>query len=661
MEVLTGSRETAIRLRFVHDQERGRSLPDAEGTVAALWPTVIEAQAGGFGVFYFLNVIKPGPGTGYNGAAKDVDVAAIRVLAIDCDEGLPDAWEYHVPPAILVHTSPGKGQALWPVPPGMIKPDEFKQAQRRLVAYYGSDKATVNASRVFRLPGSLHQKREPHLVKFDHQDVAYVDPREGLPNIPPPEAPSAAVGQPVKLEHLREILGHISPDVPYPDWRDRIGAIRNTPAGTEDERRRIAQDWSQCDRLDPNGVFDHTWDTMPPKAGGVGYGTLLTAASKGGYRGQSAAFTPLAERFKPFDPWRKVSDTLKEQAPPLVDLVPGLIEQGICTFLAAPGGMNKSRLAVQWGLCIDAGLPIWGRQVRKAQFIYLSYEDRAGEVTRRMQTIARRLHLPAEITARWRDFTEEPAPLATISDDVVTTDFYDELRAYLLGITGPKFVVLDSTYDVLRFVGAAKVNETAVHDAIRLLDRLCIDTDSSILCLWHPSRSGMERGDASGWSVAWENAPRGKVSIAAVKDAKDTYTVAVQKRNNTAKIDPITVHWADGILLPYSEAATDEITRRFHSAVIEAAIALYVQGTPIQRRGSDIPSWVWGSIERVSGKRPTMRELKAELADALNKKELRYVTGQRGEPTGYYPPDGWGGPTDTTPTPGGEQEESDKW
>jgi RecA-family ATPase len=93
----------------------------------------------------------------------------------------------------------------------------------------------------------------------------------------------------------------------------------------------------------------------------------------------------------------------------------------------------------------------------------------------------------------------------------------------LQSVRGHKFVAIDSCYNALRFVGQAKINETSVMAAIRLLQRLCEETNSTLLVLWHPSQAGQERGDASGWSVAWHNAPRARLSLSLVKNVEDAF------------------------------------------------------------------------------------------------------------------------------------------
>src|SRR6266568_92345 len=171
------------RLRFIHEAPRPidpatgkpeKKPPSAEreGTLAELWSEVVDYQRRGYAVYYFLNQVKTGLGSGYGGCAKDEDVEAVRVLATDHDaSGLPTEWHY--PPGVIVYTSTvekdgepvQKAQALWLI--WDLPIDDFETVQQRLAAHYGCDPSVKNLSRIFRLPGSLHQKGKPQLVTFE--------------------------------------------------------------------------------------------------------------------------------------------------------------------------------------------------------------------------------------------------------------------------------------------------------------------------------------------------------------------------------------------------------------------------------------------------------------------------------------------------------------
>jgi hypothetical protein len=179
----------------------------------------------------------------------------------------------------------------------------------------------------------------------------------------------------------------------------------------------------------------------------------------------------------------------------------------------------------------------------------LSYEDHPSEVTRRTQAIVKRLNLKLEPnkTKYWN--LQDGGPIAIVTENgVEPKEFAKTLISYLKAIPGHKFVTIDSIYNCFEFRGNAKINEGSVKKALEFLNQICRDTDSTILGLFHPSQAGQDRGDASGWSVAWHNTPRARLSIAEVKDKIDTFLLKTEKRNNGPKPPPIELHWSDGIL-----------------------------------------------------------------------------------------------------------------
>ncbi|MBI2805871.1 MAG: bifunctional DNA primase/polymerase [Planctomycetes bacterium] len=347
------------------------------------------------------------------------------------------------------------------------------------------------------------------------------------------------------------------------------------------------------------------------------------------------------------------SEVLARVVPPVRELIPGLLEKGVPTFLSAPGGSHKSRLLQQWGLCLDAGAKIWDRTVERAKFVCLSYEDHGNEIARRAQTIARRFNLPTNSAAELWDLagSDLPIAVATEAGKVTLTDFGRQMHEHLRSIAGHKFVGIDSCYNALRFEGKAKINEGSVMAAIGLLQRLCIECDCTILVLWHPSQSGQERGDASGWSVAWHNAPRARLSLTAVKDTDDAFDLKVEKRNHGPKGKPITLYFSAGVLVPHTEIDTAQMTGRLLDACVQVATDAAAKNTPIQRQRR-CEQWQIEKVAAVVGYAPTDRIIKEQLAHAITQGRLEYrLQAPRRHPAGYFPTATL---ADVSSTPGGE-------
>lgn len=133
----------------------------------------------GRGIFWVVN----------EGGQKRGDIVAIRALFVDYDgddlpgflkrlDGLP-------PPHAIIESSPEKRHVYWKCQG--IPVAEFKALQQGLIARLGTDKSIHDPSRVMRVPGFLHQKGAPRLVRLLHLD-------ETLP--------------PYSLEECREFARH---------------------------------------------------------------------------------------------------------------------------------------------------------------------------------------------------------------------------------------------------------------------------------------------------------------------------------------------------------------------------------------------------------------------------------------------------------------------
>jgi len=183
---LAGNGETAVfNWRFIHDQDKGKPVIKRRGTLPEIWREACRWNSAGYGVFACVNEMD---GTGYTpngqpikGESGDTgqQVQTIRAHVLDLDnlnaaDNLQRAAQ-HIPlPWFAVQTSPGKAHVYWPVRyPANL--ESYRTTQRKLRQFFDGDKAVVDATRVLRVPGFLHQKGQPHLV------TCYALPGYGIP------------------------------------------------------------------------------------------------------------------------------------------------------------------------------------------------------------------------------------------------------------------------------------------------------------------------------------------------------------------------------------------------------------------------------------------------------------------------------------------------
>lgn len=135
------------------------------GSLDEHWDKLVELNNKGAGIFITVNVTD-------GNQRKSENITAVRALFIDCDNGLPN--EFHLTPTIVVQSSkPNKGHAYWILTEPSKDVANFRQNQKQLINYYGSDNHVHDPSRVMRLPGFLHMKGEPTLVTFQHTGQHY--------------------------------------------------------------------------------------------------------------------------------------------------------------------------------------------------------------------------------------------------------------------------------------------------------------------------------------------------------------------------------------------------------------------------------------------------------------------------------------------------------
>lgn len=348
-------------------------------------------------------------------------------------------------------------------------------------------------------------------------------------------------------------------------------------------------------------------------------------------------------------------DMLGRKVHPVQELITGLLEKGIVTFLCAPGGNHKSRLAQQWAMALNVGAPPFGIKCdpppAQATMVYVSAEDDENELARRAQAIADVLELPppskptpdtpyAGGVFLARKGKDSALAIMGESADCTLRPFYHELLSLLQSIPGHKVLVLDSAYDFVRFKGHGKIDEDSVNLFIKVvLQGICDKGDCTIIMPWHPSQAGSSRGEMDGWSVAWRNAARSRLKIEANENKEDEFVLTVEKRNHGRKGEPIKLRFYRGALIPTAvvpTAAQDATAMR--EAVVRAATQAAELGLPFTvQRNIDGP--VLNQLEKELAKKLTSKAVKEELRAALDAGQLRYVRGDKRMSAGYYPSD----------------------
>ena len=115
--------------------------------------TLIKANLNGAGIFVMVNA-------GDQRGRKAENVRRVRAHYVDLDKcGIDPLFTAELPPHIVVESSPGKWHAYWLAAPD-TPIDEFPAVQTALAKRFSGDLAVSDPSRVMRLPGFYHQKKD---------------------------------------------------------------------------------------------------------------------------------------------------------------------------------------------------------------------------------------------------------------------------------------------------------------------------------------------------------------------------------------------------------------------------------------------------------------------------------------------------------------------
>src|SRR5262249_20840995 len=157
----------------------------------------------------------------------------VRALFVDLDGAplepvLADVKKVH----IVVNTSPGRWHAYWLVTGVAL--DQFSAKQKALIAAFNSDPAIHDLPHVMRLPGFVHRKGEPHLVRIVSVNDAPPYIGSAFPSQESePHQPADGDGT-ADVNLIAEAVAVIpNPDLAWGEWCSMIMAIYRATSGSD--------------------------------------------------------------------------------------------------------------------------------------------------------------------------------------------------------------------------------------------------------------------------------------------------------------------------------------------------------------------------------------------------------------------------------------------
>lgn len=141
---------------------------------AACVEKLFAKQRNGAGVFFCINGSSSGGRT-----QKEID--QFRTMVVDSDGApYPASWPY--PPHAIVERDATHWHAYWFID-GNTDRDSWSFSQYQLGLYFGGDLAMVNADRVCRIPGFIHQKNTANPMEYKLIYLAPTQQRYNLPQL----------------------------------------------------------------------------------------------------------------------------------------------------------------------------------------------------------------------------------------------------------------------------------------------------------------------------------------------------------------------------------------------------------------------------------------------------------------------------------------------
>lgn len=163
---LTGSVETVLDWRAIHDTDKGVEAWTRRGALPVVWEELCRWNGMGRGIFAMINVT--------DGLGREAqNVISLRAQFIDIDDGDTHAkharaQSWTLKPHMTVRSSPTKYHDYW-----LVKPYNdhalYNSIQQRLITLFESDPPIWDVPRVMRVPGFLHMKNPaaPTLVTVE--------------------------------------------------------------------------------------------------------------------------------------------------------------------------------------------------------------------------------------------------------------------------------------------------------------------------------------------------------------------------------------------------------------------------------------------------------------------------------------------------------------
>jgi len=304
----------------------------------------------------------------------------------------------------------------------------------------------------------------------------------------------------------------------------------------------------------------------------------------------------------------QASSLAGRRATPRQWVVDSLIPIKAVTLLSGDGGSGKSTLALQLACSMVLGRPWLGRATIRGRAAYVSCEDDIDELHRRLEAMCGSEDWDIADLDELELFDRVGQDSAVMLPDARSPSPWWEWFSNWVRDARPSLCVLDSLYD---FFAANQLDQSMVRAFMGKLRELAHETETAIIILQHPSKSGMESGDGTSGNVAFRNAARAMLYLERDPDATGPDAPLIlrgKKSNYGPAADELPVRWEMGRFVPVVPASAQTglfsaiAGRSAEAAFLAALDAATMQGrTASPSKGANYGPKVFQGMPQAGG------------------------------------------------------------
>lgn len=237
-------------------------------------------------------------------------------------------------------------------------------------------------------------------------------------------------------------------------------------------------------------------------------------------------------------------------------------------IMSGDGGTGKTKLALQLGASIAAGLREWIGGVVDAEgpVIVMSAEEKLKEMHRRTLDVIEYRGLSfSDLRGGLHFICDHDNPvLGALDRNSIVQPTMSLLRLEkTVAAIRPALVIIENAADVY---GGSEIDRSNVTRFMRgLLGRLTVPCESTVMLIQHPSVSGLNDGTGRSDSTGWNNSGRWRNNFTRINDEDGLRQFEAIKNNYGPDGEKVRLRWDRGVFVPEGSAPAPHRAAAFAS------------------------------------------------------------------------------------------------